>query len=108
VTQLVELEDGARWFTIARAVAAQGGGVGAGANIVAAEFAIGLGVATAQAGALAAARGVDLDGAATPIGTGCRMCHRSACPQRSAPPTGRALLVNERERGVSAWGFAGD
>ncbi|WP_288457136.1 short-chain fatty acyl-CoA regulator family protein [uncultured Sphingomonas sp.] len=108
VTQLVELEDGARWFTIARAVTAQGGAVGAGANIVAAEFAIGLGVAAGQAGALAAARGVDLDGAATPIGAGCRMCHRGACPQRSAPPVGRALLVNERERGVSAWGFAGD
>ncbi|MEH3099620.1 helix-turn-helix domain-containing protein [Sphingomonas adhaesiva] len=108
VTQLVEMEDATRWFTLARTVAAQGGSIGAGASAVTAEFAIGLGVAAAQAVTLTAARGVDVAGAATPIGTGCRTCYRAECPQRSAAPAGRALLVNERERGVSAWGFAGD
>ncbi|MEH3046835.1 helix-turn-helix domain-containing protein [Sphingomonas adhaesiva] len=108
VAQVVEMEDGSRWFTLARSVGAQGGAVGAGLATVAAEFAIGLGVAAAQAVTLAAARGLDLDGAATPVGTGCRTCYRADCPQRSAAPAGRALLVNERERGVSAWGFAGD
>ena len=73
-----------------------------------ASFAIGVGVAADQAGTLIAARGVALDGPATPIGLGCRRCPRSDCPQRSLPPAGRALLINDRERGVSAWGFAGD
>lgn len=108
VTQLVELENGERWFTLARCVRAQGGAVGSASQAVAAEFAIGLGVAAAQAPTLAAARGVDPGGVATPIGLGCRMCERGDCPQRSAPPAARALLINERERGVSAWGFAGD
>ena len=103
-TQLVELEDGARFFTLARTVTPQVRRVGG----VAAEFAVGLGVEAGAAGALAAARGVDLGGAATPIGLGCRACLRPDCPQRSAAPAGRALLVNERERRVSALTFAGD
>ena len=73
-----------------------------------AEFAVGLGVAAEQAGNLAAARGLDLSGTATPIGLGCRACLRAACPQRSAAPDGRALLVNDRERGLSALSFAED
>ena len=102
--QLVELEDGARWLTAARTVTPQGRRYGA----VPAEFAVGIGVAAAQSGSLAIARGVDLTGEATPIGLGCRACLREACPQRSAPPLGRALLINERERGVSAFTFGGD
>jgi predicted transcriptional regulator len=105
--QLLELEDGARWFTLARTVAAPGGGVGAGPNAVAAEYAIGLGVAVEHAATLAAARGHNLGGAATPVGLGCRACLRAECPQRSASPAGRALLVNDRERRVSGWDFAG-
>lgn len=106
VPQLLELEDGTRWFTLAAAVT--GPGVGAGENRVESAFAIALGIPAEVAGTLAAARGLDLSGAATPVGLGCRACHRADCPQRSAPPAGRALLVNDRERGVSGWGFAGD
>ena len=102
--QLVALEDGERWLTLSRAVVPQGLRQGG----VAAEFAIGLGVEASHATGLAVARGVDLAGAATPIGLGCRACLRTDCPQRSAPPAGRALLVNERERRVSGWTFAGD
>ena len=102
--QLVELEDGARWLTMARTVTPQSRGYG----MVSAEFAVGLGVAAEFAGTLAAARGLDLKGEATPIGLGCRACMRSACPQRSAPPAGRALLINDRERGISPFTFGGD
>ena len=108
-TQLVELPPsdsgkGERWLTMARTVTPQGRRVGA----VVAEFAIGLGVEAAHAGSLAAARGLDLAGEATPIGLGCAACLRPDCPQRSLPPRGRALVINERERGVSALTFAGD
>ncbi|MEO9131596.1 MAG: short-chain fatty acyl-CoA regulator family protein [Sphingomonas sp.] len=102
--QLVELEDGARWLTMARTVTLQGRRYGA----VPAEFAVGLGVAAELGGGLVIARGLDLKGEATPIGLGCRACQREACPQRSAPPMGRALLINERERGVSPFTFGGD
>jgi XRE family transcriptional regulator, fatty acid utilization regulator len=102
--QLVELEDGARWLTIARTVAPLGRRYGA----VQAEFAVGLGVAADLAGDLVVARGVDLAGEATPIGLGCRACLRESCPQRSAPPMARALVIDERTRGVSAFGFGGD
>ncbi|WP_380780790.1 short-chain fatty acyl-CoA regulator family protein [Sphingomonas sp. R86520] len=104
VVQLVELEDGERWLTMARTVTPQGRRYGA----INAEFSIGLGVASAQAGVLSAASGLDLTGVATPIGLGCRACFRSDCPQRSVAPAGRALLINERERRTSALTFAGD
>lgn len=104
VVQLVELEDGARWLTVSRSVRPQGRRYGA----VAAEFAVGLGVPAELAEGLAVARGIDLKGEATPVGLGCRACGRPACPQRGVPPAGRALLVNERERGVSPFTFAGD
>lgn len=102
--QLVELEDASRWLTLARTVTPQGRRYGA----VPAEFAVGIGVAAGLAGGLAVARGIDLKGEATPIGLGCRACQRSVCPQRSAPPIGRALTINERERGISAFTFGGD
>ncbi len=102
--QLVELEDATRWLTLARTVTPQGRRYGA----VPAEFAVGIGVASDHAGTLAVARGIDLRGEATPIGLGCRACMRGACPQRSMPPVGRALSINERDRGVSAFTFAGD
>jgi XRE family transcriptional regulator, fatty acid utilization regulator len=105
VTQLVELEDSSRWFTLARTVQPQGQRVGG----IRAEFAIGLGVSADAAAPLAAAQGVDLKrGDATPIGLGCRACARPACPQRAAPPSGRALIFNERERGMTPFVFAGD
>ncbi|MEG3145770.1 short-chain fatty acyl-CoA regulator family protein [Sphingomonas sp. RT2P30] len=104
VVQLVELEDGARWLTMARTVTPQGRRYGG----VPAEFAVGLGVAADQARTLAVARGVDLAGEAMPVGLGCRACFRGECPQRSVAPAGRALTVSDRERRLSALTFAGD
>lgn len=103
VVQLVELEDGSRWFTSSRCVSPPGGWAGA----VKARFVVTLGLAADAAKGLAAARGLDFGGEAVPVGLGCRACTRE-CPQRSAAPVGRAMLVNEREAGVSPFGFAGD
>lgn len=87
--QLIELEGGARWLTMARTVTPQGRRYGA----VPAEFAVGLGVAAEHAGTLVVARGLDLKGEATPIGLGCRACGRGGCPQRSLPPVDRKSVV---------------
>lgn len=111
VRQLVTLPDEdagtapSRWFSFARTVSPQGGRIGQ----VRAQFVVGLGLDASLAEPLAAARGFDLKrGAVTPIGPGCRACPRPACPQRAAPPAGRTLVFNERERGVSPFVFAED
>jgi XRE family transcriptional regulator, fatty acid utilization regulator len=102
---LVTLEDDSRWFTLSRTVRPQSGRAGG----VDAEFAICLGIDAKLAAPLAAARGIDLSGpSATAIGLGCAACTRAECPQRSAPPAGRVLVFNERERGVTPFAFAGE
>ncbi len=109
LAQLVDVEvpggpGSSRWFTLAHCVDRHGMRVGG----VRARFAIALGLAASEAGTLGAARGIDLGGGAVPIGLGCRACTRPDCPQRSAPPAGRAIVARERESGVSPFGFAGD
>lgn len=103
--QIVQLEDGSRWFTLARTV--QGAAFGAGGT--AAEFAIALGVPLEQAEALSYARGMDLRPAsATMIGPGCAACKLPDCTQRSKPPQGITLRFDERERGMTPFDFAPD
>ena len=105
IPHLVELEDESRWFTLSRTVHPQAGMSGA----VNAEFAICLGLEAKLATPLAAARGMALTtGTATPIGLGCPACTRAECPQRSAPPAGRVLVFNERERGFTPFAFDRD
>ena len=105
IPHLVELEDASRWFTLSRTVHPQAGMSGA----VNAKFAICLGLEAKLASPLAAARGMELTtGAATPIGLGCPACTRAECPQRSAPPAGRVLVFNERERGMTPFAFDRD
>lgn len=105
IPHLVELEEGDRWFTLSRTVHPQAGISGG----IDAEFAICLGLDAKLAAPLAAARGIDLTtGAATPIGLGCPACTRPECPQRSAPPAGRVLVFNERERGLTPFAFDRD
>jgi len=105
IRQLVALEDGSRWFTIARTVTPQARSPGG----VRAIFSLGLGLAADLAAPLIDAQGIDLrGGAATPIGLGCRRCTRIDCVQRAAPPAGRPLMLNERERGLTPFSFAAD
>lgn len=105
LAQLLELEDGARWFTLSRLVRGQGVGLRGGE----ASFAVALGVQADLATSLLYAQGLNLkDGAAQPIGFGCAACARAACAQRSAPPRGRPLRFDDRERGLSPFSFAAD
>ena len=52
------------------------------------------------------AQGLDLQDpeAATPIGMGCKVCERSACPQRAFPFTGKALRVDADESSFVPYG----
>jgi predicted transcriptional regulator/DNA-binding XRE family transcriptional regulator len=93
LTQLARMPDERTYLWIARAVSQGQGGYHAPRK----TFAIALGCDLQHAGRLVYSDGLDLKNpaAATPIGAGCRICERPACPQRAFPPAGRALQVDE-------------
>lgn len=103
VTQWLELPDGQRFFSIARTVTAGGGGYGKPRV----ERAIALGCAAEHAGRLIYTQGQPPGGeAATPIGVTCRLCHRTECTARSAPPIGRQILPDDIRRTSAPFGFS--
>ncbi|MFD8088410.1 short-chain fatty acyl-CoA regulator family protein [Kitasatospora sp. NPDC059722] len=91
--QVAAMPDGRRYLWTARAVTRSPGGWGRPGK----TFAIGLGCELRHAARLVYSTGLDLadEAAATPIGLGCKVCERPACPQRSAPAIGRPLAVDE-------------
>jgi len=93
VPQLARMPDGRTYLWVARTVSRSGGGWGAPGK----EFSVALGCDIRHAPQLVYSRGLDLASpeAAVPIGMGCKVCEREACPQRAFPPIGRALDVNE-------------
>ncbi len=99
--QMVELEDGQRFLTLARTVRTAAMPWG-GARP---SFAIGIGCAVPHAPALSWSAGIDLNGPAAPIGPGCAACHRAACRQRGLPPANAHLAFDERQRGLTPFRF---
>ncbi len=97
VPQLASMPDGRIYLWIARTISHAGHGWGAPGK----TFSIGLGCDLQHAARLVYSKGLDLRNldAATPIGMGCKVCERSACPQRAFPFVGKPLRVNEHESG---------
>lgn len=93
LTQIAELPDGRRYFWVARTVAPATRAFDATTP----RFAIGLGCDIEYADRLVYARNTPLDDPATavPIGAGCKVCDRPACPQRAFPQIGTPLAVSE-------------
>ncbi|WP_337187356.1 short-chain fatty acyl-CoA regulator family protein [Phenylobacterium sp.] len=103
VTQWLELPDGQRFFSVARTVTAGGGGYGKPRI----ERAIALGCAAEHAPRLIYADGhPGGPEGATPIGVTCRICHRTECTARSAPPIGRQILADDIRRTTAPFGFS--
>jgi predicted transcriptional regulator/plasmid maintenance system antidote protein VapI len=103
LAQVVETPDGARYFTLAGAVAR----LPSPFDEAAAEHAIGLGCELKYAPRLVYSRGIDLaNPAVTEIGPACRVCERPACRQRAAEPLGRTLLVDDFAKSISPYPFA--
>lgn len=104
VTQWLELPDGQKFFSIARTVTAGGGAYGTPRV----ERAIALGCAAEHAGKLIYTQDRPGLGAesATPIGVTCRLCHRTECTARSAPPIGRQILADDIRRTGAPFGFS--
>lgn len=101
ITQWLELPDGQRFFSIARTVTAGGGGWGAKRV----ERAVALACAAEHAHRLIYAQDMPATDP-TPIGVTCRLCHRSQCMARSAPPIGRDMLPDDYRRTLAPFGFA--
>jgi len=105
LTQLAQMPDGRTYLWIARTV----GRTGPGFGVPGKSFAIGLGCDLRHASRLVYSKGLDLadPDAATPIGAGCKVCDRPACPQRAFPMIGRPLAVDSNRSGFTPYPVAG-
>ena len=103
-TQVAEMPDSSRFFTIARTVDA--------AETRTWEqpprYAIGLGCDIRDANRLVYADGVGLENhrSTTAIGVACRVCERLDCRQRAHPPLNYRLKIDENVRRTTSFIFA--
>jgi predicted transcriptional regulator/DNA-binding XRE family transcriptional regulator len=105
VTQIIELPDGDKYFSIARTVHGETAGYGS-AKI---DRAVALGCALKHAPRLIYAQGLNLETAtAAPIGVNCRLCERPDCAARAHPPLRRMLVIDEHKRLATPFSFAFD
>ncbi len=104
LTQLAQMPDGRTYLWIARTVSRSSGEYGAPGK----NFSIGLGCDLHHAPRLVYSKGLNLGDrqAATPIGAGCKVCERPACPQRAFPPIGRSLTIDETRRRTTPYASA--
>ena len=103
LTQIIQMEDMTRYFSITRTVGRTSSGFGVPGN----QFAIGLGCEIAHANRLVYAAGHDFEQTVkdTLIGINCRLCERQNCQQRATPPINRPIKLNEQVRGLSPFDF---
>lgn len=103
-TQLAQMPDGRKYLWVARTVNRTNGGFAAPAK----TFAIGLGCDLQHASRLVYADRLDLTnpGAFVPIGPGCKLCEREACPQRAFPAIGKPLEVDPNRSRFTPYGVS--
>ena len=103
--QLASMPDGRTCLWIARTVSHGERGYGSPRK----TFSIGLGCDIQHAARLVYSKGMDLRDpeVPTPIGMGCKVCERTACPQRAFPFIGRPLVVSENESRFSPYSVEG-
>ncbi len=91
--QLARMPDGRTYLWIARTVERPAARFGEPGTV----FSMALGCDVEDAHRLVYAKGLDLQDpdVPTPIGMGCRVCERAACPQRAFPYVGRGLQADE-------------
>ncbi len=92
LTQVAQMPDDRTYFWVARTTASEPSRyLGPDKS-----FAIGLGCDVAHAGKLIYSVGIDPTNAESivPIGAGCKICDRPACPQRAFPYLGRPVHVD--------------
>ena len=101
-TQILELPDGERYFSLARTVRRAIAPWGRPEAV----FAVALACDLKSSERLVYSSGLDLRNPnATPIGVNCRVCPRAECPQRAAPALGREPRDSEFVKTLSPFGF---
>ncbi len=100
--QVARLPDGATFLCFARAIIQPGPRWGEPPAV----HVVAMGCDIAHAGAIAYADGIDLDGAAVPIGLSCRLCDREGCRSRAFPPLEHRLALDPLTTGASPYSFA--
>ncbi len=98
------MPSGESYFCVARTVLKGYGGYHTPRTIQA----IGLGCEMEHARALVYSDGMDVDTVegALPIGVTCRLCDRTDCRARSAPPIGRQILSDDYRQANTPFGFS--
>ncbi|MGB8276790.1 MAG: short-chain fatty acyl-CoA regulator family protein [Methylovirgula sp.] len=93
--QIAEMPDGIRYICVAR----QASKAVSSHLAPPRHYALGIGCEIAYAQDVVYADGLDLrNGPVTQIGVNCRLCERSDCLQRAAPPIDRPLVVDPERR----------
>lgn len=100
IPQVIEMPDGTKYFSVARAVLRPEGAHGQHAQMVA----IGLGCELKHAGELVYTKD-KAEIQPTPIGVNCYLCERPACRSRAHAPINRKLRFDERARDQSIFRF---
>jgi predicted transcriptional regulator len=98
--QLLEMPDGARFLSMAKAVARPLPGGGSALQAVA------VGCDAAEADRLVYDPGKAAE--PTPAGIACRLCEREDCAERAFPPMQRALKLDPHVRGAAPFTFSRD
>lgn len=94
LVQLAETPDGVRYVSMAKGLVKPSGGFDRPPR----RYAVALGCEADHAGDFIYADALSTHGAATPIGTSCRICPRARCEQRAFPPAAAGISLNPHRR----------
>lgn len=101
LTQLAQTPDGARYVIMAKGLVKPS----ASYDRPPRRYAVALGCEESDGSAFVYADGLRPGGAATPIGTSCRICPRSDCDQRAFPPAAGDIRIDPDLRGAVPYSF---
>lgn len=101
LVQRAETPDGVRYVTMAKGLVKPSGSYTRSPR----RYAVTLGCETTHAADFVYADDLRGDGAATPIGSSCRICPRLDCDQRAFPPAASAIAIDPDARGVVPYRF---
>lgn len=94
LVQLAETPDGTRYVSMAKGLVKPSGSFDRQPR----RYAVALGCEEAHARDFVYADALPTGGAATPIGTSCRICPRAGCEQRAFPPAAAAITLDPNRR----------
>jgi predicted transcriptional regulator/transcriptional regulator with XRE-family HTH domain len=101
LVQLAETPDGIRYVSMAKGLVKPSGSYTRAPR----RYAVALGCEESHAPDFIYADGLRTGGAATPIGSSCRICPRPDCDQRAFPPAGGEIRIDPYSRGAVPYSF---